>query len=462
MHYALWVAFTLCLDAASDWPRFRGPNGSGLSPAHNLPAEIGPKNLVWKVEVPNGTSSPIVAGDRIYLSGFEKDDRLLMAFDARKGTQLWKQSLPKDRAESFNPLNGPTTPTPVSDGKDVYVFFPEIGLVSYDKAGKLRWKTPLGSFHSVQGLAGSPVLADGLVILLIDQTKESYLAAFDAKTGKQRWKADRGGSVLGSYSTPVLYKPKDGPLQVLVFGATEATGYQAATGERLWWAKGFGVGPAASPSLVSDTLYLSEPAGSDLATPFSAFLGMDKNKDNKISRDEIQNPGMMRLLMSVDQANGNNDGVFEESEWLAFEAANKTTGGLIAIQLGGRGDITKSAVRWRQMKGVPYLTSSLIYDGVAYLIRDGGILASINTENGEIIKQGRVEGAIDKYYAQPVAGDGKLYLASENGKLSVIKAGGQWERLAVHDLDEPTYATPALTDGRVIVRTRKALYCFGQ
>lgn len=462
MRLAIFLCAGIVLHAGPDWPRFRGPNGSGVSPARNLPVEFGKeKNVRWKAEVPKGTSSPIIAGDRVYLTGFEKDDRLVLCLDAKKGTLLWKQALPKERAESAHPLNGPSTPTPASDGDHVYVFFPEVGLVSYDKAGKLRWKTPLGPFHSVQGLAASPVLAGGLVILLVEQTKDSFVAAFDARTGKQRWKADRAGTVLGSYSTPLIYKPKNGPEQVIVFGSLEATGYQVATGERLWWLNGLAVGPAASPTLVGDTLYANEPAGTDLETPFSTFTPMDKNKDGKIERAEIAGAGMVRLLMSVDETFGNNDGVFEESEWRKFEASGKEGGGLMALEMGGRGDVAKTAVRWRAKKSIPYLTGSLVQNGVLYLVRDGGILTSYDSGTGAVLKEGRVEGAIDKYYASPVAGDGKLYLTSENGKISVIRAGAQWERLAVNDLEEPVYAAPALTDGSVIVRTRGSLYCFG-
>ncbi len=172
---------------------------------------------------------------------------------------------------------------------------------------------------------------------------------------------------------------------MIVFGATGTTGYQAATGERIWWATGLAVGPASSPSVVADTLFASEPAGTDLATPFSVFLGMDKNKDGKVERAEVKDAGMLRLVMGVDETNGNKDGFLEESEWLAFEAAGKSRGGLVALQLGGRGDVTATAVRWKMLKSVPYLTSSLVYDRVVYLIRDGQRATLIDFGAGKIL-----------------------------------------------------------------------------
>ena len=133
----------------------------------------------------------------------------------------------------------------------------------------------------------------------------------------------------------------------------------------------------------------------------------------------------------------------------------------MAIKLGGRGKLNSDVLRWRVTKSIPYLTAAVVYDDVLYVVRDGGTLTTYGIGTGELHKQGRLEGALDKYYAQPVAGDGKVYLTSENGKISVVKAGKEWELLAVNDLEEPTYATPALADGRIFVRTRKALYCFG-
>lgn len=469
MSLILSMRFLVCLAlftaslVAADWPRFRGPNGDGVSDAKELPVKFNAKeNMVWRVEVPGGTSSPIHVSGRLYLTGFEKEQRLVMSLDAKTGREIWRKSVPRERTEAAHPLNGPATPTPASDGKNIYVFFPEIGLMSFDGDGNERWKTPLGPFASVQGLASSPIVVDETVVLGIDQTRDSFVAGFDAKTGKQKWKSDRASNPLGGYATPVVYRGKNGPSQVILVGALEITGYQVSTGERLWWAKGLTTAPAASPVVLGDTLFMNETAGSDLETPFTAFLGMDKNKDGKLDKSEIANAGMQRLLLGVDEEFGNKDGVVEDTEWKSFEAVNKKAGGLMAIQLGGRGDLAKAGIRWRVMKSIPYLTSTILYDNVLYTVRDGGILSTYSPSNGETHKQGRLEGALDKYYAQPVAGDGKVYLTSENGKVSVVKAGKEWELLAVNDLEEPTYATPALADGHIFVRTRKALYCFGK
>ncbi|MDX1983638.1 MAG: PQQ-binding-like beta-propeller repeat protein [Bryobacteraceae bacterium] len=460
----MWLIVVLMANLmAADWPRFRGPNGTGVAEAKNLPVEFGKeKNLKWRVEVPGGTSSPIVSAGRIFLTAFEKDDRLLLCLDAGSGKLLWKQATAKERTEAAHSINGPVTPTPASDGENVYVFFPEVGLMSWDHNGKQRWKTPLGPFSSIQGLAGSPIVVDGVVVLLIDQAQGGWVAGFDASTGRQRWKAERPSTVWGGYTTPLVYRPKSGPAQVIVFASLETTGYQASTGERLWWMPGLGVAPAASPSLVGEVLYTNQTYGAEISAPFSVWAAMDKNKNGKIEREEVKDAGLQRLIFGADAQYGNNDGVLEAGEWNRFDETGRDSGGLVALQLGGRGDLSKSAPRWRVTKSVPYLTASVVYDGVLYTIRDGGILAAIDPVKGEVLKQGRVEGALDKYYASPVAGDGKLYLTSEAGKVAVVKAGGDWRTLAVADLDEPAYATPALIDGRVIVRTRKALYCFGQ
>jgi outer membrane protein assembly factor BamB len=452
MRLALLILGATILSGA-DWPRFRGPNGGGVADGPSLPVEFSPgRNMAWKAKVPPGTSSPIVAGQRVFLTAHEGDQRLVLALDVRTGEELWRRGTAKTRTEPFNPLHGPVTPTPVSDGTNVYAFFPEVGLISYGPRGEERWRTPLGPFHSVQGIATSPILADGKVILFIDQIQDSYLAAFDPATGKQVWKKDRPSGFLGGYSTPVVWES-----QVIVSGALELTGYRVDTGEKIWWVRGLTNAPASTPVVSGQNLYVHDLPGEP--QPFEPMLKMDKNKDGKLSLDEVD-PIIGRIVTAVDREWGNHDGAVDAAEWEKAFGSFNGHGGVAAVRLGGKGDVGRTHVRWTYQKSLPYIPSVLLYQGVVYVVRDGGIVTALNPETGEVLRQDRVKEAIDKYYASPVAGDGKVYLVSEEGKVSVLKAGPQWEMLATNDLGERCYATPALANGHIYIRTKESLYCF--
>ena len=317
------VLSLICLTAlaGSDWPRFRGPNGSGVSSDRELPAEISrDRNVLWKIKTPKGNSSPIVIQDRVWITGHDGDERIVLCYNARTGALLWRKAVTKSYTEVSNPENGYTTPTPATDGRSVFVFLPDFGLISYDVDGKERWREPLGPFGGVQGMAESPIYAEGYVILLIDTPEQAYLAAFDAETGKQAWKKERPIGFLGSYTTPAVYQPADGPAQIVVAGALELTGYQARTGERLWWARGATTAPAAPPLIAGEAIYTLEPAGNG-APPFSEMLkAFDKNKTGKITVSEITGDAindkiMYRLFGALDKNTGNGDGVVTEEEW---------------------------------------------------------------------------------------------------------------------------------------------------
>jgi outer membrane protein assembly factor BamB len=454
--------------SAADWPRYRGPNGTGIGEAVKLPAEIGKdKNVAWKAKTAKGNSSPIVVRDRLFFTGYEGDDRIVFCFDAVKGTELWRRAIKKVRTESAHPLNGPATPTLATDGHNVFALFSEFGLVAYDFAGKERWRAPMGPFAPVQGLASSPLYADGNVVVLIDTPPEAYLVAFDAKTGKQVWKRERPASFLGSYTTPSLYQPKPGPAQIVVAGGVELTGYQAKTGEKLWWARGVTNSPAALPLIAGDSVFTLEPAG-ETPPAFASMAGTyDANKDNKVEiaievtgttlNDEIYR----RIFKGIDKNVGNGDGVLTVEEWDKSWDPKNPGGGLVRTKLGGRGDVSKTHVGWRQIKSMPYVTAPLLLGNTLYVVRNGGILATYNSETGEPIKQERLKDAPGEYYASPVAADGKIYFASKDGKVTVIRPGASsWETLASADLDEQIIATPAIAGNRLYIRTDAAIYCF--
>jgi outer membrane protein assembly factor BamB len=456
------------LVCASDWPRFRGPNGAGISPDRGLPVEISKdRGVLWKMATPKGHSSPVVIGGRVLITGADADQRVLLCYDAVTGGLLWRKGIIKARAETNNPLNGPATPTPASDGRSVFVYFPEFGLLAYDLDGKERWRAPLGPFGSIQGMAVSPIVAGGNVVLLVDTPDEAFLVAFDGATGKQAWKTERPIGWLGSYTTPSLYQPARGPEQIVVAGAVELTGYEAKTGKRLWWARGVTTGPAALPLVSGESVFTIEPAnGSDEPTDFATFSKeYDKNGNGKIELselgDNLHDKIMYRVFQSIDKNSGNGDGVVTAEEFNKAFNATEPGGGLVRTRIGGAGDVTKSNVVWRHTKGVPYVLAALVYDGVLYSIRGGGILTTFDPETGKVLHEERLKNALGEYYAQPVAGDGKVYFVSKEGKVSVIKAGASWEMLSSGDLEEDVIATPAIAGSRIYVRTEEALYCFG-
>jgi outer membrane protein assembly factor BamB len=426
------------------------------------------RNVLWKIKTPKGHSSPIVVDGRLWITGHEDDERIVLCYDAKSGALRWRKSVTKARTEVANPQNGFTTPTPATDGRAVFVFFPDFGLLAYDFDGKELWRVPLGPFGGVQGMAVSPVYVEGNVVLLVDTPEHAYIAAYNAETGKQAWKTDRPIGFLGGYATPAVYQPSDGSAQIVVAGATELTGYQAKTGERLWWARGVTNAPAAPPLIAGVAIYTVEPSGNATPPPYKQMLDQyDKNKHGKIVLSELTGESvndkiMTRIFRSVDKNTGNNDGVVTEEEWTrAFNFSGPDDGGLVRTGLDGKGDVTKTHVRWRYEKGMPYLTGPLLYNDVLYVIRGGGILATFNPSSGALLRQERLKDAVGDYYASPVAGDGKVYFVSLDGKVSVIRAGSNWEKISSGELDEQVVATPAISGSRIYIRTDGNLYCFG-
>jgi outer membrane protein assembly factor BamB len=447
---------------ASDWPRFRGPNGTGVSPDQGLPKEIDiDKNVLWSVEVPQGHSSPIVVDGRLFITGHEGDERMLLCFDAGTGRRIWRQSVTKSRSETFNPLNSPTTPTPATDGHNIFVFFPEFGLLAYDRDGKELWRAPLGPFTSIQGLAASPVFVEGLIALLIDTPEEAYLSAFDAETGKQVWQVDRPTGVLGSYTTPTLYKPKGEPTQIVVAGAVELTSYQADNGDRLWWVRGVTIFPTAPPFVAGDSVYTVEPADQGWP-PFGEPLAeLDKDNDGSITIAEAaDNTIWARSLIGIDRNLGNNDGIVTREEY-ATASSGIIGGGLTRTKVDGQGEVSMSHVLWRHTRGMPSLAGALLYDDVLYVVRNA-IVSTFDPETGKLLGQKRIMTALGEYWASPVAGDGKIYLVNLEGKTTVLKSGADWEPVSTGDLGEQVIATPAIADSRIYIRTEGTLYGFGE
>ena len=175
-----------------EWARFRGPNGSGVSTAANVPVEFSPtKNLLWRLPLPSGHSSPILLGDRIYLTAHRADALFTIAIDRRAGKILWERQAPTVKTNVVDKRNNPASPSPAVEADGIYVFFPDYGMLAYDANGKERWKMPLGPFNNIYGMGASPVIVGDLVVLACDQSTGSFVLAVDKRTGQQKWKTMR-------------------------------------------------------------------------------------------------------------------------------------------------------------------------------------------------------------------------------------------------------------------------------
>jgi len=463
---ALGSSLATAAEPATEWSRFRGPNGSGISSASRVPTEFGPtKNVLWRLELPQGHSSPILLGDRIYLTAFRGDALVTLAIDRRQGKILWERSAPPVTTRLIDKRNNAASPSPAVEEDGVYVFFPDYGLVAYDAKGTELWTMPLGPFTNIYGMGASPIIAGDLLVLPCDQSIGSYLMALDKRTGKLRWKVERPEAKSG-HSTPILWKGPDGRDQILLPGSFLLTAYDVASGEKRWWVRGLSFEIKSTPVIQGDTLYINgfgstenEPGKKIVVPPADeVFPKQDADKDGVLSKGEFPkySAGFWFEYMDLDGS-----GTMNREEWEYYRAALDSENGMLAIKLGGKGDTTATAVKWKYHRSVPQLPSPLLYDGVLYMANDNGIVTSLNAETGELIKQGRLTPTPQNIYASPVAADGHLYFSGERGSVSVLTPGGDLTPIVVNDLNENIYATPAFADGRIYVRTVQALYAFG-
>jgi outer membrane protein assembly factor BamB len=451
---------------ATDWSRFRGPNGSGHAVGDRYPTEFGPmKNLLWKLTLPQGHSSPIVWRDRIYLTAFRGDDLFTIAINRADGRILWERRAPPTTTKVVDKRNNPASPSPALEEGRVYTFFPDYGLLAYDDEGRELWKHPLGPWDNIYGMGASPVIVGDLLILACDQSTGSFLLALDKRTGQERWRTPRPEAKSG-HATPIVWRAPDGRDQIILPGSFLLTGYDALTGERLWWVRGLSFEIKSTPVIHGNTIYINgygapeNDPGRKINVPPSdeVWPTADANKDGVISQGEFPKYSAAFWFQVADL---DTNGSLTRDEWEYYRAALDSENGMLAIRLGGSGDMTEQAVRWKYQRAVPQLPSPIVFENVLYMVNDGGIVTTLHPETGELIKQGRLTGALGAYYASPVVGGGHLYFVSERGAVSVLPPGGDLTPLVVNDLAEDCYATPALVDGRIYIRTSETLFAFG-
>ncbi|MCC6589460.1 MAG: PQQ-binding-like beta-propeller repeat protein [Bryobacterales bacterium] len=439
-----------CSFAAEDWPEFRGPNRSGTSDAKHLPERFDRQtNLVWTTAVPMGRSSPIVKNGRVFLTASAGGNLMVLAFDLHTGRSLWTYSIPRARQNEIDPQrNDPASSTPVTDGERIYAFFQDFGIIALNWDGKLAWQFPMDTFVNNYGIASSPIVSGENVIFQADQVRGSYVIAINKKTGKPRWKIDRPNAEEG-WATPLL-RPEAGEL--ISLSSATVDGADLETGKTRWSVPASHGLMIPSPTISGDVL-VATIRGSEQPTypAWARLVTFDADNDGKVSPDEF---GKFGPRNSFGIADPDRDGFITEKEWTAFRNRGVGDFGITAISLKDR------KVLWRHQKGLPYVPSPVIYQGIVYVVRTGGVVTALDLTTGQVLKEARAGDALGDYFASPIAADGKVYVCNAQGKIAVLKAGASWDVIAVNDLSENMAATPAIVESGLIVRTHKSLLSF--
>lgn len=463
------ISLTTAMFAAENWPQFRGPNGCGVSESAKPPVNFGPgSNELWHVKVPSGLSSPCVHQDSIFLTAFEDGKLEVVAVERQNGRERWKKTIPSSQIEKYHLTEGsPAASTCATDGKVVVSYFGSSGLVCHDFDGKELWRAVMPTVRQGGdfGSGASPIVVGDLVVMNRDQAKGSELIAVSLKTGKIVWRADRA-DLSSSYSTPILWQ-NGGADEIILPGFTQLRAYDLKSGKETWRVRGLPAATCTTPVLGDGMLYFAGWApGKDAPMPSfdkllegGPFGGTDKNGDGALGYDEASEQ-MQGFFSGFDS---NEDKVLTRAEWDFFlSVIAKGENSLIAIKANGKGDVTESHVAWKQKRGLPYVPSPLFYRGKIYIVKDGGMISCFNAKSGDPIYEQERVGAIGNYYASPVAADGRIYVASVNGVVSVLDAGEKPEVVGRTEFKERLAATPAIVDDKLYVRTADHLWAFGK
>lgn len=455
---------TVSVDA-SDWPAFRGPLGTGQAgDAGALPVEIGPdRPTVWTANLPPGHSSPVLLGDRVYITAVDAGKLVTIALDRATGNELWRKEAPHQTLEEIHEIGSHAQSSPVADDQGVVVFFGSAGLFAYDRDGGLMWSHAMGPFKNNFGAGSSPVIYGDSVLLVQDHDEESFFARYDRKTGERRYRIDRSEFPRG-YATPIVHKVGD-KAEVVVAGTLRIVAYDFETGAEVWTVRGTSRIVNMTPILGPDGRIFAAcwAPGADegdrvqLPTTEELIAAADKNGNGSFEQGEpLPDPVQRRF----DQFDRNKDGAISRAEYEAmYQVFTTAKNVFVAITPGGKGEITDSNVQWRQTRYLPYCPSPVLLGSALFTVKNGGIAASYNVENGNIVKTARIPSG-GEYYASPVVGDGKIYTFSQHGASTVLTADGNWDVLSAREFNEDVYATPAIADGRLYVRTASKLYCF--
>lgn len=465
--------------ADDHWPQFRGPGGLSNATDQSIPDEFGPrKNLAWRVEVPAGHSSPVVWGDRIFLTAAEKERLLILCYSAASGKELWRKAIRPRGSESFlHVACNAAQPTPCCDGKRVYCSFGAFGLIAFELDGNLAWQLPLDVPKTSFGTGSSPIVDGDRLFVLRDEVGKGSLNCYRTSDGKQLWSAPRGFS-RSSFSTPFLWK-HDNSTEVVAAGTFMLQSFNPDNGDEKWHSVGITSFVCPTPTSDENRLYFAawstlhaesteELIASafdegtvsldELSDPEKLFARLDANGDGVLESKELPNGRAKDAFKYLDR---NHDGVLGPREWFSSKFQKPLGKNLgLAVRRGGEGDVTKTHVEWTQTKGLPYVASPVLHDGRLYLIKKGGIVSVLDPPTGQPKSRPMRVGAGGEYYASPIVVGNGIILASAGGVVTRLAHGGEPRVVFQVDLGEPVFATPAVVQKSLIVRSSGHLWRF--
>lgn len=391
--------------AQSNWPRYRGPDGSGHCEGANYPVRWSADDVVWRTELEGqGNSSVCLWGERIFLTAARRTDtgqveRIVFCLDRTDGRLIWRQVASVGDAESVHKMNSFASPTCATDGECVVAFFGRGGIHCYDVDGKPLWSHDLGTFPGPWGTGASPVLVDDMVIQNCDAEGASFLIAFDKRSGKTVWRTDRGSLPRGGWNTPILIDA-DSRRELILNGEDGVRGYDPATGKEHWFCHGF---------------------------------------------------------------NGRGTPIPAHGQGLLF-VINGKPGDIYAVRPGGAGDVTQTHMRWHtRREGGRDLSSPILMGDRIFVANMMGIATCYDATTGKELWQARLGG---NYSASPIAVQGRILIQNEAGETLVIEPGDALHVISRNGLgapeDEIFRSTLAPSEGQFFFRSNRAVYCVGK
>lgn len=485
------VLFLVSLTAIAQphWPQFRGPNGQGVALDAHPPLHFSAdSNRLWRVPLAPGLSSPVVWGDHLFLTTHETGRLAVVGIARTQGTMQWQWSVPVGPTSDVHASSSPAAPSCAADDTGVYAYFGSWGLAAFDHAGRERWRRPMTPPKNRYGMATSPVLHGGLLLLVLDSDDtQSKLAAFRTADGSVAWETERPGQ-RATWSTPALWSPPAGSQageQLIVLSAMRLASYDPRDGRELWTLDGFPQETVSVPAIGPDLIYAGAAAlggrGDEHydAMGWKQLLEFDRNADGLVQATEV--PDDFRLVLRPDLPQGHpgrtipfafkrdfrsrdldRDEALSEAEWNAsvakWEASSRPV--LMAVRPGTNLPPAMSRIAWKTTRGLPEMPSFLRHGPRLFYVRDGGLLSAYDAHSGRLHFQERV-GAAGQYCASPVASADRLYLASVDGVVTVVDATSDSLRvLARNQVGGPIQATPALAQRAIYIRTATHLMAF--